>query len=149
MTVTTWVYPGKDISPGNGYREDGFLLEIPGLLVQVLNPPQHHLPNNPNLQQPIPIQANVTMMCGCPIAKTPWPQTDFEVVASVLHNGVQKDFPLQFVPPPSPPSQFQTTQWIPGEYGVYEITVHAYQKTTGNTGIDRTTVNLQKPSGAA
>jgi hypothetical protein len=147
VTATTWIYPGKDISPCDSLREDGFLLEISGLLVQVLNPPAHWFPSNPNPQQAIPIEANVTMMCGCPIAtKGPWLYTDFEVVATVLHNGSAKDFPLQFEATAHAPSQFQTTQWIPGEYGVYEITVHAYQKSTGNTGVDRTTVNLMQPA---
>jgi hypothetical protein len=35
------------------------------------------------------------------------------------------------------------TQWTPGALGVYEITVSAYQKSTGNTGVDFTTINLQ------
>src|SRR5436190_4355492 len=97
VTATTWIYPGKDISPESG-QEDGFLLEIPGLVVQVLGPPAHYFPSKPNPQQAIPILANVTMMCGCPIGATssPWPYTDFEVVATVLHNGVQNEFPLQF-----------------------------------------------------
>jgi hypothetical protein len=147
VTATTWIYPGKDIAPGNNQREDGFLLEIPGLVVQVLSPPQHYFPTDPNPQVAIPILANVTMMCGCPIGATdsPWPYIDFEVVATVLHNGTQKDFPLRFVTPASAPSQFQTLQWTPGDYGVFEITVHAYQKSTGNIGVDRTSVNLVAP----
>jgi|SRR5882724_5080668 len=147
VTATTWIYPGKDISPDCGQREDGFLLEIPGLVVQVLGPPAHYFPSQPNLQQAIPILANVTMMCGCPIGATtsPWPYTDFEVVATVLHDGVQKEFPLQFETAAPAPSQFSTSQWTPGEYGVFEITVHAYQKSTGNTGVDRTSVNLAQP----
>lgn len=147
VTATTWIYPGKDISPDTG-QEDGFLLEIPGLVVQVLAPPQHYLPSNPNPQQPIPILANVTMMCGCPIGLPPasqWPYTDFEVVATVLHSGSQADFPLAFQTAGNAPSQFSTSQWIPGGYGVFEITVHAWQKRTGNTGVDRTSVNLAQP----
>jgi hypothetical protein len=148
VTATTWIYPGKDISPDNGYREDGFLLEIPGLVVQVLGPPQHYFPSKPNPQQAIPILANITMMCGCPIGATssPWPYTDFEVVATVLHDGVKTGFPLTFETAATAPSQFSTSQWTPGDYGVFEITVHAYQKSTGNTGVDHTSVNLAAPS---
>jgi hypothetical protein len=72
--------------------------------------------------------------------------TDFEVVATVLHNGRQTEFPLQFESDAPAPSQFHTLQWIPGDYGVFEVTVHAWQKSTGNTGVDRTTVNLARPS---
>jgi hypothetical protein len=148
VTATTWIYPGKDIAPGDGRREDGFLLEIPGLVVQVLGPPAHYFPSKPDPNEVIPILANVTMMCGCPIGATssPWPYTDFEVVATVLHNGTQRDFPLQFESDAPAPSQFRTMQWIPGDYGVFEIAVHAWQKSTGNTGVDRTSVNLARPS---
>jgi hypothetical protein len=112
VTATTWIYPGKDISPDNDQCEDGFLLEIPGLVVQVLGPPAHYFPSTPNPQQVIPILANVTMMCGCPIGATtsPWPYTDFEVVATVLHDGVQSEFPLQFETASPAPSQFSTSQ---------------------------------------
>ena len=147
VTATTWIYPGKDIGPDTG-QEDGFLLEIPGLVVQILNPPQHFLPSKPDPQQAIPILANVTMMCGCPIGATttPWPYTDFEVVATVLHNGVTTEFPLAFETAAPAPSQFSTSKWTPGAYGVFEVTVHAYQQSTGNTGVDHTTVNLQQPA---
>ncbi|HKE23662.1 MAG TPA: hypothetical protein VKB88_14960 [Bryobacteraceae bacterium] len=53
VTATAWIYPGEDIAPDNGRREDGFLLEIPGLLVRVLGPPAHHFPWKPNPQEAI------------------------------------------------------------------------------------------------
>ncbi len=153
VSATTWVYPGRDISPGGHHREDGFLLEIPGLMVQVLSPPAHYLPANPNPNQAIPIRANVTMMCGCPISNasgTPWPEADFEVVAAIASpwsaNGIESvSLALHYDPkaPGGAPSQFVSDQWIPGAYGVYEIAVSAYQKSTGNTGVGFTTVNLQ------
>ena len=152
VSATTWIYPGRNISAGAGEREDGFLLEIPGLMVQVLNPPAHYLPSRPNPADGIPIRANVTMMCGCPISNsssTPWPESDFEVVATVVSEGSASSFPLPYDPhaPGGAPSQFSTNRWVPGNYGVYEITVDAYQKSTGNTGVAFTTVNLQAPSG--
>lgn len=156
VSATTWIYPEKDVTGEGSDREDGFLLEIPGLLVQILEPPAHYLPWNPDPNQAIPIRANVTMMCGCPISPnpwhdnpTPWPDTDFEVAASIVYNSGEtkcvKYVKLQFDPDArgGAPSQFLTTQWTPGSLGVYEITVYAYQKSTGNTGVDRTTVNLQ------
>jgi hypothetical protein len=148
VSATTWVYPGSDISPAGNQREDGFLLEIPGLMVQVLNPPAHYLPQKPDPSQAIPIRANVTMMCGCPIsnaAYTPWPESDFEVVATIASPAGSKDIPLYYDPkaPDGVPSQFVSDKWIPGSLGVYDITVHAYQKSTGNTGVGFTTVNLQ------
>lgn len=148
VSATTWVYPGSDISPAGNLREDGFLLEIPGLMVQVLNPPAHYLPSKPDPSQAIPIRANVTMMCGCPISNasyTPWPESDFEVVATIASQAGSKDIPLHYDPnaPGGAPSQFVSDKWIPGSLGVYDIAVHAYQKSTGNTGVGFTTVNLQ------
>ncbi len=154
VSATTWIYPGKDLAPEHSDREDGFLLEIPGLLVPILDPPAHYLPWKPDLSQVIPIRANVTMMCGCPISTnpwhekpTPWPDTDFEVAASILNAGETQCFKLQFNRDArdGAPSQFVSTQWKAANYGVYEVTVSAYQKSTGNTGVDYTTVNLQKP----
>jgi len=147
VSATTWVYPGCNIGPGGGQREDGFLLEIPGLMVQVLQPPAHYLPTNPDPSQPIPIRANVTMMCGCPISdekETPWPESDFDVVATVVSQGRATDIPLGYDPhaPGGAPSQFYWDKWAPGSLGVYEILVRAYQKSTGNTGVGFTTVNL-------
>jgi hypothetical protein len=110
--------------------------------------PAHYLPANPNPSSAIPIRANVTMMCGCPISNaqgTPWPETDFEVVAAVSSHGRTVEIPLRYDPhaPGGAPSQFSSDRWIPGSLGVYEIAVRAYQKSTGNTGVDFTTVNLQ------
>jgi hypothetical protein len=148
VSATTWVVPGSNISPAGHARLDGFLLEIPGLMVQVLNPPAHYLPSKPDPKHFIPIRANVTMMCGCPISNavgTPWPETDFEVTATILSQGVTTAIPLHYDPhaPGGAPSQFFSNQWAPGTLGVYEIAVSAYQKSTGNTGVDFTTVNLQ------
>ena len=151
VSATTWIYPGRNLSPGPGVREDGFLIEIPGLLVQALQPPAHYLPKGPDTTQVIPIRANVTMMCGCPISPTSdWPVTDFEVTANISHKGVDSKIPLAYDANAegSAPSQFVSRAWIPGSYGIFEITIFAYQKSTGNTGVGRTTVNLQplKPS---
>jgi len=148
VSATTWIYPGSDISPAGNQREDGFLLEIPGLMVQVLHPPAHYLPSKPDLSQAIPIRANVTMMCGCPISNasyTPWPDSDFEVAATIASQSGSEDIPLYYDPnaPHGVPSQFVSDKWIPGSLGVYDITVHAYQKSTGNTGVGFTTANLQ------
>ncbi|HEY3742057.1 MAG TPA: hypothetical protein VGL53_19530 [Bryobacteraceae bacterium] len=146
VTATTWISPGCSISPLGNQRIDGFVLEIPGLMVQVLHPPAHFLPAGPNPSQPIEIRANVTMMCGCPIStQPPWPDSDFDVVATVTSGGVTTPFKLDYDPktPDRVPSQFFSNQWTPGAFGVYEIAVTAYQKSTGNTGAGFTTVNLQ------
>jgi len=79
VSLTQWVYPGKNIT--GGAKGGGFLLEIPGLVVQILNPPTHFLLHTS--PQHIEIRANVTMMCGCPIGHPPWPPDQFDVMAVI------------------------------------------------------------------
>src|SRR5437868_9747136 len=73
VSAMQWVIPGKNITGG-----DGFLLVMPGLLVQVLEPITHlTLTSIPSM---VCIAANVTMMCGCPISPGGiWDSKDFEV----------------------------------------------------------------------
>jgi hypothetical protein len=150
VVKTIWLYPGKSLSPGDGQREDGLLLEIPGLLVGILAPPAHYLPDAQQSTQPIVIRANVTMMCGCPIDTGGfWPPTDFEVTAYIEHSGQHTTVPLHFVPENEigAPSQFASKPWTPGGSGIFNIDVVAYQKSTGNLGVARTSVIM--PAGKA
>lgn len=132
MTVssTQWVVPGKHISGG-----DGWLLELPGFVVDVLNPPAHvKLKGAP---QKIALKANVTMMCGCPIApKGKWDANNYEVSARLVRNGkMTETIPLAFA---GQTSQFAAEFEIK-EPGVYEADVYAYDPATGNTGLDKVT----------
>jgi hypothetical protein len=134
VTTTHWIYPGLSQTVG-----DGLVLEIPGLLVQILNPPTHFLPAQ--LSPPlINIQANVTMMCGCPVTPNNfWPPTQFQVTATIRTNGaVVDEFPLAFDSAVNYPSQFIGSWKAPGA-GIYELTVVAYQTTSGNTGVNTAT----------
>jgi hypothetical protein len=145
VSQTQWVYPGKDIV--GGAKGGGLLLEIPGLVVQVLNPPTHYLPQT--APQHIEIRANVTMMCGCPIGvgHPPWHPVQFEVKA-VIKQGttIVTEVPLEYQEdaPFGVPSQFVGKWVVPtndsSEPAIYEIIVFAFQQKNGNTGIDRVTV---------
>jgi hypothetical protein len=147
VSLTQWVYPGKNISGGaNG---GGFLLEVPGLVVQILNPPTHFLPQT--VPEQIEIRANVTMMCGCPIGKAPWAPDQFEVIAMLQHSGSDSselplELPLQYDANAAygAPSQFTYLWQIPKndttQPQIYEITVFAFQEQTGNTGVDKATM---------
>jgi hypothetical protein len=156
VSATQWVYPGKDVNGG-----DGFLLELPGLIVQIIHPPTHYAPAS--LPQLL-IRANVAMMCGCPIDykrdkatiicpelpedKQPWLPDEFEVAASIIgQTGAPVKIALQFVniPPADTPGQFAGV-WTSPPPGIYEITVYAYQKATGNTGVDTATVIVPSPA---
>ena len=83
VTVTSeqWVVPGKHINGG-----DAWLLELPGFSVDVLGPPAHVRVGD--LPQQVAIEANVTMMCGCPIEPGGlWDADKFEVKALIKLNG--------------------------------------------------------------
>jgi len=148
VSATQWVYPGKDIVEG-----DGFLLEVPGLIVQIISASTSYPAKS---IAELPIQAHVAMMCGCPIDykteasqlvcpelsadQQPWLPDEFEVTAVICGaNGAQIKVPLQFVDIAGTPGQFAGT-WEQPLPGTHEITVYAYQKATGNTGVDTATV---------
>ena len=148
VTATQWVYPGKDIVEG-----DGFLLEVPGLIVQIVSPATNF---NKRTLSALPIQAHVAMMCGCPIDykssestmicpelpadQQPWLPNEFEVSAVICGaNGETTTIPLQFAETADTPGQFAGV-WDQPLPGTHEITVYAYQKATGNTGVDVTRI---------
>jgi hypothetical protein len=151
VSQTQWVYPGKDIT--GGAKGGGFLLEIPGLVVQVLNPPTHYLPQT--APEHIEIRANVTMMCGCPIGvgHPPWHPAQFEVKAVIKQGAtIATEVSLEYDPdaPLGVPSQFAGKWVVPantsGQLAIYEIIVFAYQEKNGNTGVDRVTVIIPVPT---
>jgi hypothetical protein len=153
VSLTQWVYPGKNIT--GGAKGGGFLLEIPGLIVQILNPPTHYLPQT--APQQIEIRANVTMMCGCPIGKghPPWFPDQFDVLA-VIKQGEKTalELPLKYDAdaPYAAPSQFINNWQVPenetGQPQIYEVTVVAFQQKTGNTGVDKATMIIPPASTA-
>ena len=148
VSVTQWVYPGKNVGGAAG---GGFLLEIPGLVVQVLNPPTHFLPAV--APEEIEIRANVTMMCGCPIGKSPWDPAEFDVMAVVKQGEYDSvELPLKFDAdaPYGIPSQFAARWPVPknetGKPAIYEVIVSAFQQKTGNTGADKATLIIPAAS---
>ena len=149
-SATQWVYPGRDIIAGNG-----FLLELPGLITQILFPPTHYMPTTP--VDKLEIRANVAMMCGCPISikpdgaicpgaagDQPWLPDEFDVVAMIRPvSSAAVEVRLRYVQADTP-GQFHGV-WQSPLAGVSEITVYAFQRSTGNTGVDVATVVLPKP----
>lgn len=81
VSVTQWLGP---LSRGPAVP---VLLEIPGLMIQIQKPATHavdQIDQRNKRPHRLTVQANVTMMCGCPIgdmADNPWPSDDFEVQA--------------------------------------------------------------------
>lgn len=135
-SATQWVFPGKHLTAG-----DGFLLELRGLVVEILDPPSHFLPKtNPPLT--IHFRANVAMMCGCPIGPgLAWAPENYEVRAIItLPDETQNEVELLFdkSAPGNAPSQF-AADYVATKSGIYQAVVYAFQQANGNTGVDRTT----------
>jgi len=131
VSSTQWVVPGRDVSAGNGW-----VLELPGFVVDILDPPAHRkLRKRPDT---VPVRANVTMMCGCPIEPGGlWDADRHEVAAIVTRNGERIDeVALEYA---GETSQFAGAIPVSGP-GVYDIAVFAHDPHNGNTGLDRTTV---------
>jgi hypothetical protein len=128
ISTTQWVVPGKHITGG-----DAWMLELPGLVVDILEPPAAI--KFGNVPEKVEVRANVTMMCGCPI--TPgglWDTEKFEIMALLKKNGKPaKEFPLKYS---GQASQFKTSLPV-SEKGTYELIVYAYDPANGNTGLDR------------
>lgn len=130
VSATRWVLPGRGITGG-----DGWLFEMPGMVVDVLSPPAHVKLSG--LPQTVEVAANVMMMCGCPIApESPWPVDDFEIEAHVLRDGQPyREIMLDYA---GTDSQFATDLTVE-EPGLYTVTVTAHDKANGNAGVDYTT----------
>jgi hypothetical protein len=124
-----WVIPGEDITG------DGIIIEIPGLVVDILSPQTHESMQNPS---GINITANVVMMCGCTISRGGlWDADKFTVKAIISKDGaIYKTIPLHIT---EKDNTFATVFQQP-EAGLYEITVYAFQKDTGNSGVDKVNI---------
>lgn len=134
-SATQWVVPGKHLSGG-----DGWVIELPGFVVDVLEPPGQLAVLSDG--GGILVNAQVIMMCGCPI--TPggrWDADHYEVGMLVSRPEAQEvvDLPMTYA---GESSRFKGEVPVAGA-GVYEITVYAHDPGTGNTGIDSTTVIVE------
>ena len=129
VVSSQWVVPGRHLAGGNGW-----MLEMPGFVVDVLSPPAHARLRSTAKAE---VRANVIMMCGCPIEPNGlWDANRFEVAAIVRVNGKPSGrFDLAYA---GETSQFAGVVPI-STPGVYDVTVYAYDPANGNTGLDRTT----------
>lgn len=123
----TWLVPGKPIDG------EGLIVEVPGMVVDLLSP-QTHLYTGLD-KSPFEIRANVVMMCGCSLTDGGlWDGSKIEVAALVKKDG--ENFTVV-------PLEIQETMntfsapFTASAPGVYEILVYAYDPKTGNTGVDQ------------
>ncbi|SDK37084.1 hypothetical protein [Microbulbifer yueqingensis] len=132
-TTQTWLVPGKDIDG------DGLVIEIPGMVVDVLSPQTHRYASLS--EGPFEIRANVVMMCGCPVTDGGlWDGSKMEVAAVVKKDGEDfKTIPLKLTDDNTFSASLEPTQ-----PGVYELLVYAFDDRTGNTGVDQVSFIVRK-----
>jgi hypothetical protein len=136
---TTWALPGQSIDQG-----PGFVIELPGLVVQVLSPQTHlEITSLPTL---ITFQVKVMMMCGCQIAPgEPWIPEDFAVKAAI---GAVGQAPTAVVPleyEGNAPSLFAGSHQLT-QGGFFQAVVSATQHSTGNLGTAMVTFYVESGS---
>jgi hypothetical protein len=127
-SVTHWLVPGQSITG------EGIVLELPGLVVDVLAPPAHRMLDRP--PGALEIRANVVLMCGCPI--TPgglWDADRLSVTAVIKRDG--RPFRTLRLGYAGEPNQFAAELRV-DRPGTYEVTVIALDQDA-NTGVDGTT----------
>jgi len=124
-----WLIPGKHI------LGDGVVIEIPGFVVDILQPNTHQYIALESIKESgLEIEANIVMMCGCPIEKDGiWDSNSMEVKAIIHKDG--ESFGEIILDNPSQ-NTFTGNLKIK-EGGYYQITVYAFDATTGNTGVDK------------
>ncbi len=135
VTVTSqrWVLPGRGVTIG-----DGWLLELPGLVVDAVDPAAHEQLEKGTKSRRLAV--NVSMLCGCPI--TPggmWDANGFDVRATVrAPGGGVSEVKLGF----GGRTGLFTGDLPLGAAGAYVVTVTAFDEKTGATGVDRTSFLL-------
>ncbi len=113
---------------------DGVVVEIPGFIIDILTPNTHQYISKQSIGNGLDIRANMVMMCGCPIEKGgTWDSTPMEVVAILKKGGTT----LATIPLNNPSRNVFEGRMEIAEAGYYEVTVYAYDPTTGNTGVDK------------
>ena len=134
ITETLTLLPGKNYADQNG-----IILRLHGMVVDVLAPPAHIKKEGADSIQ---VEANVMKMCGCPIGeKTPWPIERYSVEAHIYMAGgaLLKVVDMTHT---GEASQFAAEIPMPNS-GVFEIIVTAYDEKSKDSGFDSTTVILQ------
>ncbi|WP_127138931.1 hypothetical protein [Flagellimonas oceanensis] len=127
-SIELWLIPGKDI------LGDGVVVEIPGFVVDILKPNTHQYIALESLTESgLSIEANIVMMCGCPIQKDGIWDSNLMEVKAIVHKDGEAFGEISLVNPSQ--NTFTGTLDI-SEAGYYQITIYAYNSTTGNTGVD-------------
>lgn len=119
-----WLLPGRDVGG------DGWVIELPGLVVEPAVEPT---------TGGLRVTAKVTLMCGCPIEPAGhWDANQYDIRAALLPGDAAR---LTYA---GKPSTFSGVVTAPRP-GRYRLRVTAHNAQTGNTGVSETTVTVPKP----
>jgi hypothetical protein len=134
-----WIWPGAQLT-----AEPGFILEMAGLNVEILEP---NPAQPPAAGDPVNVTSWVTMMCGCKIADDlPWPTDEFTSTASLINADVSRvastDLSIQTNDGRQVASVFTGTLACPLASGYYQLVVTAVQPSLSNSGGAAILLNL-------
>lgn len=135
ITVTSqqWILPGRHLREGNGW-----MVEMPGFVVDILDPAAASAIKLPT--EEVKLRANVVMMCGCPTSPGGlWDANRFQITATIHLDG--KALPERALIYSGVTSQYEASL-RPDTPGLYSVLVQAYDASTGNTGVDRTSFTV-------
>lgn len=125
------------VVPGVDFLGDGVTLELNGLIVTIQKPETKEA----RAGEAIPIEAKVTMMCGCPTEPDGlWDSKKMNMVARLVDGaGVVAESPLEYA---GKKSEFKGAITAP-RAGRFTLEVVATQPTEANAGIDRRTITVK------
>jgi hypothetical protein len=135
VSAQRWVLPGHHVRTG-----DGWTIELPGLIVRITTPtPQSKFGNI----LMIPVDVQMTLMCGCAITKDgPWKADAYTVQALLFESGRQvATGTLSFA---GTDNRFIGGIEAPYD-GSFDLVVEGENKLTGNGGIARMPLVVPKP----
>ncbi|WP_236626950.1 hypothetical protein [Sphingomonas sp. MM-1] len=130
VTSQRWVLPGRGATQG-----DGWLLELPGLVVDLVEPAAHQ---RGTAGAAIRLAANVALMCGCPIEPGGiWDAARYDVRASAKRDGQPAgEVSLSY----GGRTGYFTGTLPVDKAGAHVITVTAVDTKTGATGVDASSI---------
>lgn len=130
VTSQRWVLPGRGAMQG-----DGWLLELPGLVVDLVEPAAHQ---RGTAGAAIRLAANVALMCGCPIEPGGiWDAARYDVRASAKRDGQPAgEVSLSY----GGRTGYFTGTLPVDKAGAHVITVTAVDTKTGATGVDASSI---------
>jgi len=130
VTSQRWVLPGRGATQG-----DGWLLELPGLVVDLVAPAAHQ---RGTAGAAIRLAANVALMCGCPIEPGGiWDAARYDVRASAKRDGQPAgEVSLSY----GGRTGYFTGTLPVDKAGAHVITVTAVDTKTGATGVDASSI---------